>query len=196
MYPLREKFNRTETQVGIYDVQTSAPLNPVDGMVALSDGVSWDPLLLGRPELVKYNELAAAWSTLDGLFVHSATVTSAQLLALNATPKIIAGGVAGHWWMPVFTWLFLDFNAAAYDGIAAGEDLALRNDDDSGAILQTIETTGFLDASADATRYAINSGLITPVAAADLVLHLLTDEIATGDSPLYVRCYARLLPVT
>lgn len=124
------------------------------------------------------------------------TITSAQLLALFGTPQtIVAAPGAGIAIVPVSARLFLDFNSAAYDGIAAGEDLVLRYTDASGAIAQTIEATGFLDAAADAHRIAINSGLFVPTANAALVLHMATGNIATGNSPLKIQLRYKRVPL-
>lgn len=124
------------------------------------------------------------------------TVTSAELLALNTTPKaIVAAPAAGYAIIPVDARLFLDYNSTAYDGIAGGEDLVLRYTDGSGGIAATIEATGFLDAAADAHRYAIFSGLIVPTAAAALVLHMTSGNIATGNSPLKLRVRYRTVPL-
>lgn len=124
------------------------------------------------------------------------TVTSAQLLALFGTPQtLVAAPGAGIAIVPISVRLMLDYNTTAYDGIAAGEDLALRYTDASGAIAQTIEATGFLDASADAHRIAINSGLFTPTANAALVLHMTSGNIATGNSPLKVQLRYKRVPL-
>ena len=124
------------------------------------------------------------------------TVSSAELLALNATPKtILAAPAAGLAHVPLGMILFLDYNATAYAGIAAGEDLSLKYTDASGAEVLQVEATGFLDATADAIRYAQPSTtLLTPVSAAPLVLHMLVGEIITGDSPLLVQLYYRTIP--
>lgn len=127
------------------------------------------------------------------------TVSSAELLALNATPKtLIAAPAAGKALVLVAAELWLDYATTAYDGIASGEDLTIRYTNGSGTTLATIETTGFLDATADAFRYVepTTTAAITPVAEAPLVLHLSTGEIATGDSPLKVRITYRELTLT
>lgn len=122
------------------------------------------------------------------------TVSTAELLLLNTTPKtLVAAPGAGIAIVPVSATMFLDYATTAYDGIAAGEDLAFRYTDGSGNIALTVEATGFLDASADAHRYALASGLATPTANAALVLHMTTGNIATGDSPLKVRVRYRLV---
>lgn len=127
--------------------------------------------------------------------VADVTVTSAELLALNATPKtLIAAPGAGLAIIPTLIALFLDYNSAAYAGIAAGEDLAAKYTDASGATLATIEATGFLDATADAVRAIFPvTTLLTPVANAALVLHMLTGEIITGNSPLKVKVHYKVI---
>ena len=120
------------------------------------------------------------------------TVTTSQVLALNGTPiTTVPAPGAGKAIVPVFALAFLDFNSVAYNGIAAGEDLALRYTDGSGEIAAQIEATGFLDASADAHRVAQFSGLFIPVANAPLVLHMLSGNIATGNSPLKLKLFYR-----
>lgn len=118
------------------------------------------------------------------------TITTGQLLALNATPKsLIAAPGAGMAIILVDAQLMLDYNSAAYAGIAAGEDLEIRYTNGSGQLVATIETTGFLDASADAYRhvYPASSAAITPVSNAALIMCLASGEIITGNSPLLVR---------
>jgi len=142
---------------------------------------------------------AAGDSDATALYHADVTVASAELLALNATPKqLVAAPGAGNILVLEFAQLWLDYATTAYDGIAAGEDLAIKYTDDSGATVATIETTGFLDGTADETRYvkAASAAAVQPVANAALVLHLLTDEIATGDSPVKVRTWYRVVPET
>jgi hypothetical protein len=118
------------------------------------------------------------------------TLTAAQVKTLNATPvALVAAPGSGKALVPTLVTVFMDYGSVAYDGIAAGEDLAVKYTDASGATLATIEATGFLDATADAVRYAFptTTAAFTPVANAALVLHMLTGEIATGDSPVKVR---------
>lgn len=125
------------------------------------------------------------------------TVTSAQLLALNATPQtILAAQGAGLAIVPL-RWAIYKPAGTAYAGIAAGEDLVLKYTNGSGAqCASVIETTGFLDQATAQTRYAFapastgsTAGDVTPVANAAVVLHLLSGEITTGDSPIYVRLW-------
>jgi len=125
------------------------------------------------------------------------TVTSTQLLALNATPQtIVAAPGAGLAIIPSRVAIYKPAGTA-YAGIAAGEDLVLKYTNGSGAQCSSvIETTGFLDQATAQTRVAHDPGSMTtvagdyaPVANAAVVLHLLSGEITTGDSPLYVRVW-------
>lgn len=115
-------------------------------------------------------------------------ITSAQLLALNATPiTLVAAPGAGI--LSVFDEIIVYKPAGtAYAGIAAGEDLAVKYTNSSGAQVNTsLETTGFLDQTTAQTR--VSRPIVTeytPVANAALVLHLLSGEITTGDQSLYV----------
>jgi hypothetical protein len=126
-------------------------------------------------------------------------ITTTELLALNATAiELVPAPGAGKALILLGAVLFLDYNTTAYDGVAAGEDLTINYTDKTGAVLATIETTGFLDQGTDQVRYvyAASTAAITPVADAVLCLHLLTAEIATGNSPLKLRVYYRVVPTT
>ena len=125
-------------------------------------------------------------------------VSSAELLALFATPKtIVAAPAAGL--MNVFEGIVISKPAGtAYAGVAAGEDLAVGYVNIT-TPLATVETTGFLDQATVQTRYApkyaaasgVNS--ITPANSA-IVLGLQSGEIITGTSPLNCRVYYRVIP--
>ncbi len=123
------------------------------------------------------------------------TVTTGELLALFATQKELAPA-PGADKFNVLEWamIFLDYAGTAYGGIAAGEDLAISYTNIAGAAVAECETTGFLDATADAYRLVMpHTGLIAttsafvPVANAALVLGLQAAEITTGNSPLIVK---------
>ena len=115
------------------------------------------------------------------------------MLALHATPiELVAAPGAGKALILTGAQLHLDYNSAAYAGIAAGEDLSIEYS--GGAQVAEIETTGFLDQTADQYRWAYpaaNLGAtvasVTPVANVGLDLSLLIGEIITGDSPLIVE---------
>jgi hypothetical protein len=124
-------------------------------------------------------------------------VSSAEILALNATPKtLVAAPGANKFLRFRGAVLFLDYNSAAYAGIAAGEDLLIRYTDGSGNTVGKCEVTGFLDGTADDYRSLMpvtSTGAalqdVDPALNAALVLHMSTGEIITGDSPMGVRVY-------
>lgn len=129
-------------------------------------------------------------------------VSSAEVLALSATPKTLVPAPGANYAL-VFEGATIHKPAGtAYAGIAAGEDLAIRYTNGSGTQLGNGEATGFLDQTTAQTRYmrpwtaasAISD--ISPTVNAALVLHMLTGEITTGDSPLHVRVYYRVIPAT
>lgn len=124
-------------------------------------------------------------------------LSSAQVLALNATPiSVLAAPAAGtaHRILAVEAYKPA---GTGYAGIAAGEDIALRYTNGSGATLATIEATGFLDQATAQSRFgAVVATDITPVAAAAVVAHMTTGEITTGDSTIYLRITYRIVPTT
>jgi len=143
--------------------------------------------------------VSGSLTLVDGDEVKSVDVTipAAQMLALFATPRtLVQAPGAGYALVFVGAVAFLDFAAAAYAGIAAGEDLSVKYTDASGLEVGALEATGFLDATADALRYVPPKAVagITPVANAALVLHMLVGEVTTGDSPLKLRVYYRRIP--
>jgi len=129
-------------------------------------------------------------------------VSSAELLALNATPKEIVPA-PGAGLALVFEGAVIHKPAGtAYGGIAAGEDLSVKYTNGAGLEVAQCETTGFLDQATDQTRYvrphtaaSLNSALV-PTANAALVLHMLVGEITSGDSPLHVRFFFRVVPAS
>lgn len=128
-------------------------------------------------------------------------ITTAQMLALNATPvSLIAAPGAGKAIIFEGAMVFLDYNSAAYGAIHADDNLSFKYTNGSGAAVAGCETASFLDLTADAIRWvlptAAASGVsdIIPVANAALVLHMANGEVTTGDSPLYIRVYYRVVP--
>jgi hypothetical protein len=150
-----------------------------DAITIVSDGANW--LIVSERK--------------NGLYTANVEITTGELLALNATAiQIVAAPGAGKVLVPVCVQLMLDYNSTAYDGIAAGEDLAVKYTDASGAQCAVCEATGFLDQAADEHRVCnVQEVAFEPVNNAALVLHMLTGEIATGDSPLKVRTHYRVL---
>lgn len=145
--------------------------------------------MLGNSERLGIGEAGSAGgASAVSLYSSIVTLTAAQVKALNATPiTLVAAPGAGYFIEPVSILARLIYGTVAYDGIA-GEDLSFKWTNASGAqMLTAIEATGFLDATADAYRltYPINlAANVVPVANAAIVAHMLTGEIATGDSLL------------
>lgn len=135
------------------------------------------------------------------LMYRDVTVTSAEILALNATPKtLVPAPGAGKVLVFEGAVVALDYGSAAYAGIAAGEDLSIKYENGSGLEVAQCEATGFLDQTADQLRYvrpqaaASGNSSITPLANKALVLHMLTGEVTTGNSPLKCRIFYRVVP--
>lgn len=132
----------------------------------------------------------------------AATVTSAELLALFATPIIIVPAPGAGFALIFEGALIRKPAGVAYAGIAAGEDLSVKYTNAAGLAVGGCETTGFLDSTANQIRYcqayraasAISD--ITLVDNAALVLHLLIAEIITGDSDLNLEVHYRIVDTT
>lgn len=118
------------------------------------------------------------------------TLTPAEMLALNATPKVIFPKLAGSTYEIVRFELFMDYATTAYTGIAAAEDLSLEFET-SGEIM-SIETTGFLDQTSDQRRMSTTSSNIVGEDE-DVRLKLLSGEILTGDSPVKLKLHYRVI---
>lgn len=124
-----------------------------------------------------------------------ATITSAQLLALNATPITVLAAPGAGLANIVERVVVRKPAGTAYAGIAAGEDLVLKQTDASGAqVCGAIETTGLLDSASATAAVAFGPGATGStagsyllVANAAIVAHLLVGEITTGDSPIYLE---------
>jgi len=129
-------------------------------------------------------------------------ITSAQLLALNATPQPLVPAPGANLALSFVRAVIHKPAGTAYGGIAVGEDLSIRYTDGAGTEMGECETTGFLDQASAQTREVVRfaaASLIsssTPTVNAAIVLHLLAGEITTGDSPLHVRIYYFLIPTT
>lgn len=119
----------------------------------------------------------------------SGTLTTAQLLAMNATPIVaIAAPGAGKAIIVEEVELFLDFNAAAY-AADAGEDLVVRYTTSAVAIDTWDDADTIIEGTGDERR------LTKPDTDLDLddadnesvEFAILVGEWATGDSPIKYR---------
>lgn len=132
-------------------------------------------------------------------------ITSAQLLALNATPVEVIPACGDGYFNQVTSWSARHGTGTAYAGIAAGEDLALKYTNGSGAIAATvIESTGFLDQVTAQLRAAnglagngaaaSTPGDYVPVNNAAIVIQMLSGEITTGNFDLYLFINYDIIP--
>jgi len=143
------------------------------------------------------NSLAANVAAGGTLFA-SGTISSAQILALNATPvTLVAAPGAGKVIIVEQVQLFLDYGTAAYAGIAAGENLLIEYSGGADiAILETL-SAGFLDATADvhilatpvspvalSVNTVLTGILATTIDNEAVRVTIQTGEITTGDSPI------------
>lgn len=125
------------------------------------------------------------------------TITSAQLLALNATPITFLAAQGANTIIVPQMLIAQHAGGTAYAGIAAGEDIQLKYTNASGAAaFPILETTGFLDQTTAQRRIVGGDATnITPVVNAALVVHLLTGEITTGNFPLDLRLFYSVVTI-
>lgn len=118
------------------------------------------------------------------------TLTAAQLDALNATPvTLISAPGAGKVIVVDQVYGFLDYNSAAYAG--SSETLAIRYTDGSGDIICSFTEASFIEATADA--YEVPEMIqVFPVVNSPVVAHA-TADFTSGNSPIYLRLYYRIL---
>lgn len=130
-------------------------------------------------------------------------ITSAQLLALNATPQtVIPAPDTGYIAVPRYMMLYKPAGTAYV--VDAGDDLVLKYTNGSGAQCSSVvETTGFLDQTTAESRIVgmpgstgTTAASYEPVAAAAVVLHLLGTEVTTGTGGLVCRVFYDILPST
>lgn len=150
------------------------------------------------------NELAEEANEIAGEQTYvDVVVSSAELLALNATPKELVPAPGENKYLEFRGAVIQKPTGTAYAGIAAGEDLAVRYTDGSGLDVGVCEATGFLDQTTAQVRHvlpqtgALAAGTVsdfTPAINAALVLHMLVGEIITGDSDLNIRVFYRTQP--
>ena len=171
----------------------SSATAPATGSVLQHDGTKYDNV----PVATAGAALIAAYNTANKLLpekVAEVTLTTAQILALNATAiSVLAAPGAG------FVNIIKRVTASkaagtAYADIAAGDDIAFKYTNTSGATAATLEMTGFADSTA-ATLATTVGVAVLPVANAAIVAHMLTGEITTGNSDFKLRIVYETVPV-
>jgi len=140
------------------------------------------------------------WSTVSIIY-RNVTVTTAQVLALNATPVSLVPAPGANKALIFEEAMISKAAGTAYGGIAAGEDLAIKYTDASGLDVGQVEMTGFADSAGAQFRLVkpVVQGTapvasFTPVANAALVAHMVVGEITTGTSDFKFRVFYRIVP--
>mgnify|MGYP001559163319 CR=1 FL=1 len=126
---------------------------------------------------------------LEEIFEVDVVITSAQILAMNASPVELVPAPGSDKYLEFLGAQAIMDSAVAYAGVGATEDLVVRYTDGSGAIVSTtLETTGFIDQTTDQirTHKAISTD-VTPVVNAALVAQIINGEITTGTGTLRYR---------
>jgi hypothetical protein len=133
----------------------------------------------------------------SGLQVADKLITSAQVLALNTTAiEVVPAPGAGKYLMFEGAVVFLDYAGTAYDD-DAGEDLVFTYTDKSGAEISHTADGSAFDGTADTVVFVrpLNAAasVLEEAANAPICLFLKTGNWATGNSPLKVRVYYRVV---
>lgn len=126
------------------------------------------------------------------------TIANAACRTLNATPvQVIPAPGAGKCITDVRVMAKLVYATAAFDSVGAGDDLAFKYTDGSGAkVCGDIETVGWLDQTSSGWR---TTGPVvttmTPVENAPVVAQILAGEIygAAGGGSLVIRSSYRIV---
>lgn len=157
-------------------------------------------LRIGTTEPTAFTD-GSILSAADSVQQADVTLTSAQVLALNATPISVIAAPGANKAIIIESVVAYTAGGTAYAGIAVGEDLVLRYTNGSGTILTGIETTGWLDQTTAQTRVGRPQSAVgthqvelTPTANAAVVAHLTTGEITTGNYDIKLRVYYRVVP--
>ena len=124
-------------------------------------------------------------------------ITTAQVKALNGTPITVLAAVgSGVYAEFLGAYVLLDYAAAAYDD-GAGEDLVFQNLSAGAAVSHSLDGT-VLDGTADALvwagpKAAEAAATTSLVANGGFEVTIESGEWITGDSPLKIRLYYRLI---
>lgn len=144
--------------------------------------------------LIQNAENANAFADANLVKYVDVSISSAQMLALNTTPKtLVAAPGAGFAILPIELYSTITYNTTAYVCNAAG--LILKYTDGSGTAPGSVLTQAFCQSSASALQNVKNSATaFLPTTNAALVLHAGSANPTTGDSVVNVRLYYRVVP--
>ena len=173
-------------------------LDAVD-VLSATEAAFLDGITLGTTAASKVVSLDAnqEQDSLGKIRVTDTLIATGSVLALNATPiTVVAAPGSGVYTEFLGAYVFLDYNSAAYvDG--AGEDLTFRYTDASGTQVSVQGDGTLFDGTADTLVWFPSIGASSSVAAVEMVdnaaivLHLLSGEWTTGNSPLKIRAFHR-----
>lgn len=128
----------------------------------------------------------------DVLRYRDVTLTSAQILALNATPiTVLPAPGAGLANIVLGIYGTLDYASATYS--ASTDTLDFKYTDGSGDLVAQL-TNAFLESAADGRAYAEAQAECVPVVNAPVVAHVGNANPTTGDSNIKLRIYYRQVP--
>jgi hypothetical protein len=135
--------------------------------------------------------------TTYGLQVSDKYITTAEVLALNATAiDVVPAPGAGKYLMFMGAVVFLDYASIAYVD-DAGDDLVFKYTDKNGASISHTLDGSLFDGEADAIVYAypLNAAasVLESAANAPICVCLENGEWITGNSPLKIRTFYRVI---
>ena len=131
-------------------------------------------------------------------------ITSAQLLAISATPQTLVPAPGAGKAILFCRMLVHKAAGVAYAGIAAGDDLQVYYTSASGAgVSGILESTGFLNQGTAQTRHLTGIGGLEATATsnivtenAPIVLRMQNSEITDGTSDLICHVYYEVIDFT
>ncbi len=135
-----------------------------------------------------------------GVLFRDVTITTAQMLALNATPIEVIPAPGAGYALVLDSVLAYKPAGTAYAAIHTDDDIAFKYTDANGAAVAEIEATGFLDQATAQTRFAQSyraasaESSMTP-SNTPIVAHMLNGEVTTGTSDLKLRLFYRIIPL-
>lgn len=126
----------------------------------------------------KVEVLINEFGNTDVLLEKVVTLTNAQVKTLYSAPvSVITAPGAGKAVVVESVLGKLNYADAGFDSVGTGDDFVLKYTNASGGTALTMETTGWLDQTADAYQYGTAATTVKPVANAAVVAHILAGEI-------------------